>query len=372
MADVQSGQNARDIQMEEIARQLPDDHQILDAAYLALTQLHDACMRDDTAMRALSINRFEACIWKLNGNTFFGCGADEHAAASVIENYCRAESGTIPLWGQRGEFVIKSRCGTRACVKTEAGCMMNFLSVSFNALDLGAPFISETGYKSHIFQLSDADHSQTVESYALKVFEELLNASKTPIYVSAHYRDRLAANVLPEWLKELHPSPDRTPQTLPEGFVRVTATLPASKAFMARKWSAAAHDRIAHILQENRTGNSGGESTMTLRGGTQGDEKRKEYKSTLNRLTKYREFYIGARCEVVSVHHPVFAKTIGTIVKIVTIYDSGNVEAHEDKPVSYRLNRRGVRVVEFDPTCVRSFYSIDQLKLLDECKTGDT
>lgn len=39
-------------------------------------------------------------------------------------------------------------------------------------------------------------------------------------------------------------------------------------------------------------------------------------------VQRYKEFYVGARCEIVSVHHPVFAKNIGTIVKIVTIYDS--------------------------------------------------
>ena len=45
-------------------------------------------------------------------------------------------------------------------------------------------------------------------------------------------------------------------------------------------------------------------------------------------VQRYKEFYVGARCEIVSVHHPVFAKNIGTIVKIVTIYDSGCVELY--------------------------------------------
>ena len=53
------------------------------------------------------------------------------------------------------------------------------------------------------------------------------------------------------------------------------------------------------------------------------DSKDRERMITVQR---YKEFYVGARCEIVSVHHPVFAKNIGTIVKIVTIYDSGCVE----------------------------------------------
>lgn len=134
---------------------------------------------------------------------------------------------------------------------------------------------------------------------------------------------------------------------------------------MIRKWSAAAHERIAHIIQQTSMEKSEGERTETGPARPHGAEKRKEYNICMIKIEKYKEFYVGARYEVVRVHHPVFAKTIGTIVKIVTIYDSGNVEAHKDKPVRYRLNRREVQVVEFYPTCVRSFYSIDQLKLLE-------
>nr|WCS70276.1 hypothetical protein [Salmonella enterica subsp. enterica serovar Rissen] len=37
---------------------------------------------------------------------------------------------------------------------------------------------------------------------------------------------------MPDWLKSFR-LPDRTPLTLPDGFVRVEALLPASKAFIA-------------------------------------------------------------------------------------------------------------------------------------------
>lgn len=44
----------------------------------------------------------------------------------------------------------------------------------------------------------------------------------------------------------------------------------------------------------------------------------------------------------------------------------------QDKPIRYRINRRGTQVVDFDPTCVRTFYNIDQLKLLEDNKTGES
>lgn len=64
------------------------------------------------------------------------------------------------------------------------------------------------------------------------------------------------------------------------------------------------------------------------------DSKDRERMITVQR---YKEFYVGARCEIVSVHHPVFAKNIGTIVKIVTIYDSGCVEVILWIPVRFLL-----------------------------------
>ena len=77
------GDDSRDQQMEAIAQQLPDDHRILDAAYSALIDLNKACMTGDLQQRHDAVYRFEACIWKMNGKTFFGCNAGEHEAAHV-------------------------------------------------------------------------------------------------------------------------------------------------------------------------------------------------------------------------------------------------------------------------------------------------
>ncbi|EIP3206722.1 protein klcB [Salmonella enterica] len=362
------GDDSRDQQMEAIAQQLPDDHRILDAAYSALIDLNKACMTGDPQQRHDAVYRFEACIWKMNGKTFFGC----HEAAHVISEYCRADDGSIPMWGQHGDFIIESFSGMRARVKVEAGCMMGYLSTSFHVVDLSAPFVSETGYRSHFVQLSDVKPGETVDAHVSRVFQSLIDARKKPAFIAADSRDRLASEPLPDWLKSLSPPPDRTPLTLPDGFVRVEALLPASKAFIARKWAVAAQERITAIMQreleaERETMRAESERRKQL-----AKERSKEYKERMITVQRYKEFYVGARCEIVSVHHPVFAKNIGTIVKIVTIYDSGCVEAHEDKPIRYRINRRGTQVVDFDPACVRTFYNIDQLKLLEDNKTGES
>lgn len=359
------GDDSRDQQMEAIAQQLPDDHCILDAAYSALIDLNKACMTGDPQQRHDAVYRFEACIWKMNGKTFFGCNAGEHEAAHVISEYCRADGGSVPMWGQHGDFIIESFSGMRARVKVEAGCMMGYLSTSFHAVDLGAPFVSETGYRSHFVQLSDVRPGETVDAHVSRVFQSLIDARKKPLFIASDSRDRLAAEYLPDWMKSLTPPPDRTPETLPDGFVRVEVLLPAPKAFIARKWAVAAQERITDIARRDREERLAAMEQERERRRQLELERPKEYKDRLTTVEQYKEFYIGARCEVVRVHHPVFTKTIGTIVKIVTIYDTGSVQAYEDKPVRYRINRRGDRVVDFDPTCIRTFYSVDQLRLLD-------
>ncbi|MFP1883495.1 protein klcB [Lonsdalea quercina] len=362
------GDDSRDHQMEAIAQQLPDDHRILDAAYSALIDFNNACMIDDPQQRHDAVYRYEVCIWKMNGKTFFGCNAGEHEAAHVVSEYCRADNGCVPMWGQNGDFIIESFSGMRARVKVEAECMIGHLSTSFHAVDLGAPFVSETGYRSHYVQLSNVKLGETVDVYVSRVFQSMIDARKKPAFIAADSRDRLASDLLPDWLKSISPPPDRTPLTLPDGFVRVEALLPASKAFIARKWSVAAQKRITDIMQLEREA-----ERETMRAESERrNQLPKEYKDRMITVQRYKEFYVGARCEIVSVHHPVFAKNIGTIVKIVTIYDSGRVEAFEDKPIRYRINRRGIQVVDFDPTCVRTFYNVDQLKLLEDNKTGES
>ena len=69
------------------------------------------------------------------------------------------------------------------------------------------------------------------------------------------------------------------------------------------------------------------------------------------------------RCEIVSVHHPVFDRYIGKRIIIVKVHpDTRQVWAHDDRPVTYKTNRAGRRVVDSDPSCIQSIYGFDQLR----------
>jgi len=45
--------------------------------------------------------------------------------------------------------------------------------------------------------------------------------------------------------------------------------------------------------------------------------------------------------------------------------DFCSVWAHDDKPVKYRTNRNGRRVVDYDPRCIQTLYGIEQLRIVD-------
>jgi len=70
----------------------------------------------------------------------------------------------------------------------------------------------------------------------------------------------------------------------------------------------------------------------------------------------------GSRCEVISVHHPCFNHWLGRKV-IVTKVLGTCAMAHDDEPVTYRINRFGRHVVKHDPRCIEVFYSLDSLRL---------
>jgi hypothetical protein len=60
-----------------------------------------------------------------------------------------------------------------------------------------------------------------------------------------------------------------------------------------------------------------------------------------------------------------FRRYIGKRIIIVKVHpDTRQVWAHDDRPVTYKTNRAGRRVVDSDPSCIQSIYGFDQLRLI--------
>lgn len=106
---------------------------------------------DDRAGEAVEL--IQAVIWKLNDGTFYACSAHEDSASNVVARHCAATPGTVPGWGQQGEFLIEV-AGIRALVKCSDGFSWRRFHLAFHAIDMHRPFISETGYQSHFGTVS--------------------------------------------------------------------------------------------------------------------------------------------------------------------------------------------------------------------------
>jgi hypothetical protein len=228
----------------ELLAELPTDRdELLAAAVAAVVEIDAAIMRGDGAAAEAASDRYEAVIWKMNGGTHVGSMADHDAPGQVIERHCAAVPGDVPLWGQRGQFLVADG-DMRALVEYEAGYGGPLgAHFQFHVIDLDRPFISETGYRSHF---DTAQGCMTVDEVARGILAAQRAEKKRPVMVEASYRDRLADAPLPAWLAGLEPPARRAPATVlvPPGFVLVDVVLPSHRAFIARRWAAEAATRI--------------------------------------------------------------------------------------------------------------------------------
>lgn len=105
------------------------------------------------------------------------------------------------MWGQLGEFLIMVN-GVRAVVEVDDGFGQFRIHLGFHAVDPAAPFISETGFRSHFDYMQPGD---TVDNMARAVFAEYLAEQRRPL--AQAFRASWAAKEPRPWLGEALPYP---------------------------------------------------------------------------------------------------------------------------------------------------------------------
>lgn len=187
----------RDTKAAELAATLPADRAgLLAAALGAISTMHAAVLEANAKAADAAADRYEAVVWKLNGGTFFGARdvANPNAAGHLVERHCSAAPGTVPMWGQRGEFLI-TVSGVRAVVELRDGFGRYRVGFAFHVVDADKPFISETGYKSHFETFKGG---RTVEQVAIAVFSACLAEGRRMIDPEA--RERVGSKRRWPWL----------------------------------------------------------------------------------------------------------------------------------------------------------------------------
>ncbi len=341
---------------KHLAVDLPDSEcGLLETAIMSVNELHNAVISENEAKVIAAVDKYNAVIWKMNGGTFFGCKKDDDAPGYVIERHCRASSGSVPKWGQSGEFAIEVN-NIRAWVIVRHGYIGTMVHFQFHAVDLNKPFISQTGYRSHFNEMI---LGIGVDEAAREIMEYFLNEKTCEI--DEKYSNKLSKEKLPEWLSLLDPPPERNSakEEIPPGYVLVDVILPSQKAFLARKWA----DEAKAKIQKDR------KKLITRQVGK--SKKRQPQKAIGSDVAAALEidtkkeniFYPGQRCQLISVHHHCFEKDVGKFVIIRELCPkSRQAWVSDDRKPTYRRNRNGKQVVQHDPSQVRTLYSYDQLR----------
>lgn len=182
----------------ELASVLPEQFPTI--ARQCVEKYHDAVLAGHVEVLDQMERAYNALVFKLNGDTLFGCSAKADSAANVLSRAVAARPGQVPLWGQCGEFLLEVD-GMRIRVEYKPGMLGNHHDCDLHAVDLDRPFLSTTGYRSAgVTAVSCLGES--VEQAVRRMVEGLLKNEGKPRPMAPDFYAQKAAEKRPTWLAE--------------------------------------------------------------------------------------------------------------------------------------------------------------------------
>lgn len=112
-----------------------------------LALFNDAVRGNAPEQAELAKLRYDAVVYRLHGDSFFGCKADD-GAGTRLAHKLTAAPGLVPAWGQGGEWLAEVN-GMRIRVKVDHD-PRGTIPLELRAVDLDLPFLSSTGFRSHV------------------------------------------------------------------------------------------------------------------------------------------------------------------------------------------------------------------------------
>lgn len=144
------------------------------AAFRALLGRYDAAVRrrdPEAAFAEVRLSR-DMAVAMMGGDR--GILAGPESVGCRLRAATAAPPGTEPTWGQAAAFVVVLADGMRVGVETDGVmgmCADRGFSASANVVDLDAPFLSETGYRSFLGLTQWPDADEEPASYWRRCFE---------------------------------------------------------------------------------------------------------------------------------------------------------------------------------------------------------
>jgi hypothetical protein len=161
---------------EERTAYLPSTMEEAVPFYRKLIERHHEAMIAGDVSTAMQI-RDEAndLAIKLNGGTNMGICAPD-GPAKILEAEVAAPAGTVPIWGQKGDYIIDVD-GTRVRIEQDGifgiGSRMSAApGFAAHAVDYDKPFISNTGYRSFLGYRPDLEAGMTPDRFAREIIRE--------------------------------------------------------------------------------------------------------------------------------------------------------------------------------------------------------
>jgi hypothetical protein len=156
--------------------------------YRLLIRQHHAAMLAANVDEVMRLRReADLLALRLNGGDS-GILAHDDAPGYVLARETAAENGTVPLWGQVGEFVItvgnmRVRIEMDGMFGIGSHCVY-WPGFAAHAVDYEAPFLSETGYRSFLGLHAEPVPGLLPDEFAAKVIAA---------YVARERKGRLAS-----------------------------------------------------------------------------------------------------------------------------------------------------------------------------------
>ena len=158
---------------EQETAHLPSEMEAGIAAYRAMLEQHNRAMLDGDEKRVMAIRKeANRLAVKLNGGELGVLGGPD-APGYVLMDSTAAPLGTVPMWGQQGEFDIKvGDMPVRIRMDGMLGIcqsMSMWPGFSANVVEPEKPFFSETGFRSFIGVHAEPHAGITPDEFAREV-----------------------------------------------------------------------------------------------------------------------------------------------------------------------------------------------------------